>query len=44
MIYDHTADKSADKYSKKINLDVFNLEYLPNYIKNNKEKFSEWLI
>ena len=44
MMYDHGADMSADKYSKKVDLDVFDFESLPNYIKNNKEKFIEWLI
>jgi len=44
MMYDHGADMSADKYSKKVDLDVFDFESLPTYIKNNKEKFIEWLI
>ena len=43
-MYDHEADKGADKYSKKKDLDVLDLQYLPPYIKVNKNKFIEWLV
>ena len=39
--YDHQADKKSNRYIKK-DLNIFDLNLLPNYIKNNKDKFSEW--
>ena len=43
-MYDHEADKTGDKYSKKKDLSTFDLELLPDYIKNNKDKFKDWLV
>ena len=44
IMYDHEADKTGDKYSKKKDLSTFDLELLPDYIKNNKDKFKDWLV
>ncbi len=44
IMYDHEADKAGDKYSKKKDLSTFDLELLPDYIKNNKDKFKDWLV
>ena len=44
IMYDHKADKGADKYSKKKNLDVLDFKCLPSYINLNKNKFIEWLV
>ena len=44
IMYDHTADKSKDRFSNAKQLDEFDKNLLPFYIKNNLEKFKEWLI
>ncbi len=43
VFYDHKADKKEKKWNAKIELVVENDSNLPNYIINNKGKFSEWL-
>lgn len=44
IMYDHNADSKKDKYSKEIDLSLFDENLLPLYIKNNKNKFSDWLV
>ena len=39
--YDHSADKKSDRYTEK-DLSFFDKNLLPNYIKNNLEKFQNW--
>jgi len=44
IMYNHRADKkNISKWSNQINLEKVELESLPNYIKENKIKFSEWI-
>jgi len=44
IMYDHSADKSQDRFKNSKPLDEFDKHLLPNYIKNNFEKFKDWLI
>ena len=39
--YDHTADKRSNRYIEK-DLSYFDKKLLPNYLKKNMHKFSEW--
>ena len=43
-MYDHSADKETNRFSNKKQLDKFEFSLLPKYIKNNKEKFKNWLV
>ena len=43
-MYDHFADKTQDRFKNKKPLDEFDKKLLPDYIKNNFEKFKDWLI
>jgi len=40
--HDHLADTKMDKYGNEFKLKTFELEKLPKYIQNNKEKYNEW--
>ena len=43
MIYDHFADKSStNKWESNYKLKLADEKILPNYLINNKDKFSEW--
>ena len=42
-MYDHKVDQKGYKWSGKSILKKINLNYLPNYIKDNAERFKEWL-
>tara|TARA_B100000029_G_scaffold92445_1_gene82364 strand:- start:93 stop:983 length:891 start_codon:yes stop_codon:yes gene_type:complete len=44
IMYDHSVDKSSDKFSNPKTLEKFEFNLLPEYIKKNQDKFSEWLI
>ena len=44
IMYDHSADKSKDRFKNNKPLNEFNKNLLPEYIKNNQEKFKDWLI
>ena len=44
IMYDHLADKETNRFSNKKQLDKFEFSLLPKYIKNNKEKFKNWLV
>lgn len=44
IMYDHAADKGADKYSIKKDLDLLDEKFLPSYLKINKEKFTKWMV
>ena len=42
-VYNLCVDQRKNQFSKGIKLDILDIEKLPDYIKNNKEKFKEWL-
>ena len=42
-MYDHNVDQKGYKWSGKSILKKINLNNLPNYIKDNAERFKEWL-
>ena len=44
IMYDHSADKSQDRFKNSKPLNEFDKNLLPEYIKNNQKKFKEWLI
>ena len=44
IMYDHSADKSQDRFKNRKPLNEFDKNLLPEYIKNNQEKFKDWLI
>ena len=41
--HDHNADTKQSKYGKEFELKIFNFEELPEYIKNNTEKYQNYL-
>jgi beta-1,4-mannosyl-glycoprotein beta-1,4-N-acetylglucosaminyltransferase len=41
--HDHLADKTDSKYGKEFKLKLYNLENLPHYIKNNINKYQNYL-
>ena len=44
IMYNHNADKKdLSKWSNQDFLQKVSLDYLPNYIKNNKSKFIDWI-
>ena len=44
IMYNHNADKKdLSKWSNQDFLQKVSLDYLPNYIKNNKNKFIDWI-
>ena len=44
IMYNHNADKKdISKWSSEANLEKVELKSLPNYIKENETKFSEWI-
>ena len=43
VMYDHNVDQKGFKWSGKSILKKINNDLLPNYVKNNTEKFYEWL-
>ena len=43
VFYDHDADKREKKWSAEINLVKEDSKFLPNYIIENKKRFSDWL-
>ena len=44
FMYDHSIDKSGDKHSSSKDLSIFDFNLLPNYIKNNKNLFKDWIV
>jgi len=44
FMYDHSVEKGGNKFESEKNLSVYNFELLPNYIKNNKDLFKEWMV
>jgi len=43
VMYDHTIDQKGYKWSGKSILKNLDISYLPEYIKSNAEKYSEWI-
>ena len=43
VLYDHSVDKRKDKWRATSKLEKINEKLLPEYLKNNKNKFKEWL-
>ena len=41
--HDHLADSKAPKFGKEFPLKNYSIQYLPNYIKNNLEKYRDYL-
>ena len=41
--HDHLSDSKENKYNKEFPLKIYNLSNLPNYILENKNKYSEYL-
>ena len=41
-IYDYKADMRQDKWSGKKDLVRANISELPDYVKQNKEKYKDW--
>ena len=42
-IYDLRVDKKSNKVGKGLILKNFDIEKLPNYIKNNLDKYKNWI-
>ncbi len=43
-LYDYSVDQRKKKWATSSELVKINLDLLPNYILENKEKYKEWLI
>ena len=43
VLYDYKVDQRKNKWNSDTELKVLNVEKLPNYIKENKDKFRNWL-
>ena len=43
ILYDHKAKTSEFKFGKEFKLETIGLESMPEYIKNNKDQFKEWI-
>ena len=43
-MYDHSVDKGKDRFANKKQLEKFEFSLLPKYIKDNKNKYKDWLI
>ena len=41
--YDHKVKKNNYKFSNEFKLQTVSLDNLPEYIKNNKDKFKDWI-
>ena len=42
-MYNHSLDKTNNKWGEGEKLDTLELDRLPEYIKNNKNKYNDWL-
>ena len=43
ILYDHSVKQEEEKYRGKQLLEKVNVSYLPEYIKNNLDKYKDWL-
>ena len=43
-VYNLSIDKRANKFMSGVKLDILELNYLPKYLIENKERFKEWLV
>ena len=44
IMYDHSVDKSGDRFSNRKELSIFENNLLPEYLQKNLKKFNEWLV
>jgi beta-1,4-mannosyl-glycoprotein beta-1,4-N-acetylglucosaminyltransferase len=44
FIYDHSVEKEGNKFGSQKKLSVYDFELLPNYIKNNRDLFKDWMV
>lgn len=44
IMYDHSVDKSGDRFSNRKELSIFENNLLPEYLQKNLKKFKEWLV
>ena len=44
IVYDHSVDKSGDRFSNRKELSIFENNLLPEYLQKNLKKFKEWLV
>jgi len=43
IIYDHSSDQRDNKWNSHKTLEKISFSKMPDYIKNNVSKYSEWL-
>mgnify|MGYP001372332999 CR=1 FL=1 len=43
ILYDHKAKSSDYKFGKEFKLKTIGIEFLPDYIRNNKDHFKNWI-
>ena len=44
IMYDHSVDKSGDRFSNRKELSIFENNLLPEYLQKNLKKFQDWLV
>ena len=44
IMYDHSVDKSGDRFSNRKELSIFENNLLPEYLQKNLKKFKDWLV
>ena len=44
IMYDHSVDKSGDRFSNRKELSIFEYNLLPEYLQKNLKKFKDWLV
>ena len=44
IMYDHSVDKSGDRFSNRKELSIFENNLLPDYLQKNLKKFQDWLV
>ena len=44
IMYDHSVDKSGDRFSNRKELSIFENNLLPEYLQKNLKKFEDWLV
>ena len=44
IMYDHSVDKSGDRFSNRKELSIFENNLLPEYLQKNLKKYKEWLV
>ena len=44
IMYDHSVDKSGNKFDNKKQLSKFEIQLLPKYLRENLLKYKDWVI